>query len=106
MQQLKGAVLKSAVEAAEKRLPAAIEAVAQAQQALDTALINGAETKPARTALAEAQKVVAGLKAQIETRQAQIAQRQQDRIDAAAAGLIAAAHARIQHTLTAYQFSL
>ncbi len=104
--QPKGVILTQAVAAAEKRLPAALEGVAAAQAALDSALINGADTRPTRTALAEAQKVVAGLRTQIETRQAQIAQRQRDRIDAAAAGLIAAAAAKNQALLAAFNFQL
>lgn len=104
--QPKGVILTQAVAAAEKRLPVALEAVAAAQSALDAALINGADTKPSRTALAEAQKVVAGLRTQIETRQAQIQQRQQDRIDAAAAGLIDAAAAKNQALLAAFNFTI
>lgn len=104
--QPKGVILTQAVAAAEKRLPAAIEAVAQAQAALDSALINGADTGPARAALAANCGIVAGLKSAIETRQAQIQQRQQDRIDAAAAGLLAQAAAKNQALLAAFNFQL
>lgn len=103
---LRGAAAAAALAATEKMLPDAMQAVRIAQTALDSALEAGRDTAPFRQALQAAIQQKNAIHNAISEKQAQIDQRRQDKISAAAAALTAVAQDGINRLLAGYQFTL
>jgi hypothetical protein len=99
---LKGAALAASIQAAEKALPAAIADVNSAQRRLDHCLAQGADTSPARAALAQAIQRRQDAHHALTAAQQQAEARQHDRVAAVAAGLIAGANAHITALINRY----
>ena len=103
---LRGAAAQAAFAATEKMLPDALQAARIAQAALNSALESGRDTAPYRQALQVAIQQKQAIHAAIAEKQAQIDQRREDKISAAAAALIVAAQDGINRLLLQYQFTL
>ena len=101
---LRGAAAAAALAATERLLPDAVQAARIAQIALDTALAAGHDTAPFRQALAAAIQQKKMIHAAITEKQAQIDQRREDKINAAAGVLIAAANTNLNSLLQQFTF--
>ena len=103
---LKGAALAASIQAAEKALPAALADVASAQRRLDHALAQGADTGPARAALARAVQRRQDAHHALTAAQNQAEQRQHEKVAAVAAGYISAARTQITSLINRYEEGL
>jgi len=103
---LRGAAASAALQATEKMLPDALQAVRTAQAALNMALACGQDTGPFRQALETAVRQKKAIHSAIAEKAAQINQRRQDKISAVAAALIAAGNETINRLLLQYQFTI
>ena len=101
---LRGAAAQAALAATEKMLPDALQAVRVASVALDAALAAGRDTGPYRQALQVAIQQKQAIHAAISEKIAQIDQRREDKINAAAGALIAAANANLNSLLQQFTF--
>lgn len=103
---LKGAAFRAAFESLEKKSGPADKEVERLTAELETALTEGKDTAEIRVALRAALKQQARIQDEKEAHQARIAQRQQERIELAANGLVAAAAAKNQQLLNTFTFEL
>ena len=103
---LRGAAIYSALEAAEKRLPAAQLAAKAAQAQLDSALADGRDTTKYRADLERALKEKRAIHTQIQDIRALIENRNEEKIIAAASAIAETANAQRNSLLTRFEFSL
>ena len=103
--ELRGAAIYSALEAAEKKLPAALLVVRGAQNALDTALADGRDTTRYRADLERALKEKRAIHSQIQDIRALIENRNEEKIIAVAAAISECANAQRDTLLTRFEFS-
>lgn len=106
IRDLRGAAIYSALEAAEKRLPAAQLAAKAAQAQLDYALADGRDTTKYRADLEKALREKRAIHTQIQDIRALIERRNEEKIIAAASAIAENANARRNSLLTRYEFSL
>lgn len=104
--ELRGAAIYSALEAAEKRLPAAMLVVKGCQNALDIALADGRDTVKCRADLEKALREKRAIHTQIQDIRALIENRNEEKIIAAAAAIAETANAQRNSLLTRFEFSL
>lgn len=103
--ELRGAAVYSALEAAEKRLPAALLVVKGAQNALDIALADGRDTVKYRADLEKALREKRAIHTQIQDIRALIENRNEEKIIAAASAIAENANAQRDNLLTRFEFS-
>ena len=106
IRDLRGAAIYSALEAAEKRLPAAQLAAKAAQAQLDYALADGRDTTRYRVDLEKALKEKREIHCQINELRALIHRRQDEKVIAAAMALSESAQESMSRLLQRYEFSL
>ena len=106
MSRLQGAAIYSALEAAEKKLPAALLVVRGAQTALDTALADGRDTTRYRADLEKALREKRAIHTQIQDIRELIERRNEEKIIAAAAAIAESANTRRNNLLARFEFSL
>ena len=104
--ELRGAAIYSALEAAEKKLPAALLVVRGAQNALDTALADGRDTTRYRADLEKALHAKREIHTAINDLRQQIQRRQDEKVIAAAMALSESAQESMSRLLQRYEFSL
>ena len=104
--ELRGAAIYSALEAAEKRLPAAMLVVKGAQNALDTALADGRDTTRYRADLEKALHEKREIHTAINDLRQQIQRRNEERIIAAATAIAEIANTQRTCLLNRFEFSL
>ena len=105
MSRLQGAAIYSALEAAEKKLPAALLAVKAAQAQLDHALADGWDTTKYRADLEKALKEKRAIHTQIQEIRELIERRNEEKIIAAAAAIAETANAQRMNLLNRFEFS-
>ena len=103
--ELRGAAIYSALEAAEKRLPAAMLLVKACQNALDIALTDGRDTVKYRADLEKALKEKRAIHTQIQDIRELIERRNEEKVIAAAMALSESAQERTANLLARYDFS-
>lgn len=103
--ELRGAAIYSALEAAEKRLPAAQLAAKAAQAQLDFALADGRDTTRYRADLEKALREKRAIHLQIQDIRALIERRNEEKIIAAASAIAESTNARRNSLLTRFEFS-
>ena len=106
IRDLRGAAIYSALEATEKRLPAALLVVKGCQNALDIALADGRDTTKYRADLEKALKEKREIHNSINELRALIARRQDEKVIAAAMALSESAQESMSRLLQRYEFSL
>ena len=104
--ELRGAAIYSALEAAEKRLPAAMLLVKACQNALDIALLDGKDTTKYRADLEKALREKREIHNTINELRSLIARRQDEKVIAAAMAFNESAQERTANLLARYEFSL
>ena len=104
--ELRGAAIYSALEAAEKRLPAAQLAAKAAQAQLDSALADGRDTTRYRADLERALKEKRAIHTQIQDIRALIENRNEEKIIAAASAIAETANSQRDSLLARFEFSL
>ena len=106
IRDLRGAAIYSALEATEKRLPAAMLLVKACQNALDIALLDGKDTTKYRADLEKALREKRAIHTQIQDIRALIENRNEEKIIAAASAIAETANAQRNSLLTRFEFSL
>ena len=105
IRDLRGAAIYSALEAAEKRLPAAQLAAKAAQAQLDSALADGQDSREYRIRLEKALREKRAIHTQIQDIRALIENRNEEKIIAAAAAIAETANTQRNSLLTRFEFS-
>ena len=105
LNELRGAAIYSALEAAEKRLPAAQLAAKAAQAQLDYALADGQDSREYRARLEKALREKRAIHTQIQDIRALIERRNEEKIIAAASAIAETANAQRDNLLTRFEFS-
>ena len=105
LNELRGAAIYSALEAAEKKLPAALLAVKAAQAQLDYALADGRDTTKYRADLEKALKEKRAIHLQIQDIRALIENRNEEKIIAAASAIAECANSQRMNLLNRFEFS-
>ena len=103
--ELRGAAIYSALEAAEKRLPAAQLAAKAAQAQLDSALADGRDSREYRARLEKALREKREIHMQIQDIRALIENRNEEKIIAAASAIAESANAQRMNLLNRFEFS-
>ena len=103
--ELRGAAIYSALEAAEKKLPAALLVVRGAQNALDTALADGRDTTRYRADLEKALHAKREIHTAINDLRQQIQRRNEEKIIAAASAIAEIANSQRNSLLTRFEFN-
>ncbi len=104
IRDLRGAAIYSALEAAEKRLPAAQLAAKAAQAQLDYALADGRDTTKYRADLEKALREKRAIHTAIQDIREWVARRNEDKIMAAASAIAESANAQRMNLLNRYRF--
>ena len=105
LNELRGAAIYSALEAAEKRLPAAQLAAKAAQAQLDYALADGQDSREYRARLEKALREKRAIHTQIQDIRALIERRNEEKIIAAASAIAETANSQRDSLLARFEFS-